>query len=92
MTTETAASVDCTERAAAVAEAVARLRARGVEPHPAVLALYARYACGELSRAEVQVEMQHRAAAVLANAPRPHPNGRHGAALAELQPSTIGLG
>jgi Antitoxin VbhA len=55
-----------TERAAAVAQAVANVRARGFAPHPEVLALYARYAGGELSRAEVQTAMQDRVAALLA--------------------------
>lgn len=46
---------------AAVAQALANLRARGVEPHLAVITLYEQYAAGQLSRAHVVATMQERA-------------------------------
>jgi len=52
-----------TQRALAVAQAVANLRARGVEPHPEVLALYAGYARGELSHEQVHAALRQRAEA-----------------------------
>lgn len=51
------------QRARAVAQAVANMRARGVEPNPAVLALYVRYAQGELSHEQVRARLQRRAQA-----------------------------
>jgi hypothetical protein len=55
-------------RQQAVSRAVANLRARGVNPAPAVLALYARYGRGELSRGQVQALMHQRAAALVLKA------------------------
>ena len=51
----------CVDLPAAVAQAVANLRARGVEPAPAVIALYEQYAAGHLSRQHVVATMQERA-------------------------------
>lgn len=55
---------DQAERRAIVAQAIANVRARGIEPNPQVLALYERYAAGEIMRDEVQVMLQARAAAI----------------------------
>ncbi|RPD43572.1 MULTISPECIES: antitoxin VbhA family protein [Hymenobacter] len=55
---------DQAQRRAIVAQAIANVRARGLEPHPQVLALYERYAAGEIMRDEVQAVMQARAAAI----------------------------
>ena len=48
------------QRARAVSQAVANLRARGVEPHLEVLRLYSCYARGELSRQQVHEALQQR--------------------------------
>lgn len=55
---------DQAERQQIVAQALDNVRARGIEPHYEVLALYDRYAAGELTRREVQAAMQARAAAI----------------------------
>lgn len=55
---------DQAQRRAIVTQAIANVRARGIEPHPQVLALYERYAAGEIRRDEVQAAMQARAAAI----------------------------
>jgi hypothetical protein len=62
------------EREYVVAQALANVRARGFAPGPEVTALYARYARGELSRAEVQAEMSRRSERIgagRAEGPRP---------------------
>lgn len=56
---------DQAERRAIVEQAIANVRARGIEPTPQVLALYERYAAGEIMRDEVQAVMQARAAAII---------------------------
>jgi len=55
---------DQAERRAIVAQAIANVRARGIEPNPQVLALYERYAAGEIMRDELQAVMQARVAAI----------------------------
>ncbi|MGI4821122.1 MAG: hypothetical protein ACRYFV_07905 [Janthinobacterium lividum] len=55
-------------RQQAVSRAVANLRARGVNPAPAVLAFYARYGRGKLSRGQVQALMHQRAEALVLKA------------------------
>jgi hypothetical protein len=52
-------------RREAVRQAVANLAARGLKPHPAVLALYAQYVRAEVSHEHVQALMLERAAVLL---------------------------
>lgn len=57
-----------TNRQQVVRQAVANLQARGITPHPAVLALYERYVRAELSRTQVTALMQQRAVVLLRTA------------------------
>jgi len=46
---------------AIVAQAIMNVRARGIEPHPDVIALYGQYAEGKISREQVSAIMNERA-------------------------------